>query len=256
MPRGDRVHLYTVSWNEQAMLGYFFRHYDRFVDRYVFYDDGSDDGTRERLEAHPRVEIRRFERTDPNSFILSARALYDRHWKESRGAADWVIVGAVDEHLWHPRLRGVSRRHAGVRSHGDTGARLRDDRDRFPRPGRRAGRNQCPRCPRRPLEQAQSLRSERHRGDALRRRTPHRGADRPGRLSRSGRGPPAALQVPEHRLRGTPPRPARDRSRPDRPPASAGATSSTSTASSSSRRSPTSMPRPWTCSASARAPTQ
>jgi Glycosyl transferase family 2 len=104
MPRRNRVHLYTVSWNEQAMLGYFFRHYDRFVDRYVFYDDGSDDGTRERLEAHPRVEIRRFERTDPESFILSARALYDRHWKESRGAADWVIVGAVDEHLWHPHF--------------------------------------------------------------------------------------------------------------------------------------------------------
>jgi len=65
MSRRDRVHLYTVSWNEQAMLGYFFRHYDRFVDRYVFYDDGSDDGTRERLQAHPRVEVRRFERTDP-----------------------------------------------------------------------------------------------------------------------------------------------------------------------------------------------
>lgn len=71
MPRRDRVHLYTVSWNEQAMLGYFFRHYDRFVDRYVFYDDGSDDGTRERLDAHPRVEVRRFERTDPHSFRVA-----------------------------------------------------------------------------------------------------------------------------------------------------------------------------------------
>jgi len=104
MPRRDRVHLYTVSWNEQSMLGYFFRHYDRFVDRYVFYDDGSDDGTLERLKSHPRVEVRRFERSDPESFILSVRALYDSHWKESRGAADWVIVGAVDEHLWHSRF--------------------------------------------------------------------------------------------------------------------------------------------------------
>ncbi len=116
MPRRDRIHLYTVSWNEQAMLGYFFRHYDRFVDRYVVYDDGSDDGTRERLEAHPRVEVRRFERSDPDSFTLSVRALYDSYWKESRGAADWVMVGAVDEHLWHPRFEEylAAMRAAGV----------------------------------------------------------------------------------------------------------------------------------------------
>ena len=116
MPGRDRIHLYTMSWNEKKMLGYFFRHYDRFVDRYVFFDDGSDDGTIELLAAHPRVEVRRFERTDPKSFVLSARALNDQNWKESRGSADWVIVGAVDEHLWHRDLDGylAAMRAAGV----------------------------------------------------------------------------------------------------------------------------------------------
>jgi len=95
-----RVHLYTVCWNEADMLGYFFRHYDRWVDRYVIHDDGSDDGSLDILRAHPKVELRRFRRVRSDSFVLSHTAMQDEAWKESRGAADWVVVTAIDEHLW------------------------------------------------------------------------------------------------------------------------------------------------------------
>jgi len=96
------VHLYTVTWNEADMLGFFFRHYDAWVDRYVVYDDGSVDGTIERLCRHPRVEVRRFPRLVPDSFVASHRALHESCWQESRGVADWVVVTAVDEHLHVP----------------------------------------------------------------------------------------------------------------------------------------------------------
>jgi hypothetical protein len=99
-----RIHLYTICWNEAAMLGFFFRHYDPWVSRYVFFDDGSTDGTLDILARHPRVEIRRFVREAPDSYVKSALILQDRMWKESRGAADWVVITAVDEHLHHPRL--------------------------------------------------------------------------------------------------------------------------------------------------------
>lgn len=99
-----RIHLYTICWNEAAMLGFFFRHYDPWISRYVFYDDGSTDGTLEILARHPRVEVRRFQREQPDSYVQSALLLQDRMWKESRGAADWVVITAVDEHLHHPRL--------------------------------------------------------------------------------------------------------------------------------------------------------
>jgi hypothetical protein len=99
-----RVHLYTIGWNEEAMLGFFFRHYDPWISRYVFYDDGSTDGTLAILAAHPRVEVRRFERVVPDSFVLSARELHNSVWKESRRFADWVVLTAVDEHLHHPQL--------------------------------------------------------------------------------------------------------------------------------------------------------
>ncbi|MCU0890014.1 MAG: glycosyltransferase family 2 protein [Rubritepida sp.] len=97
-----RIHLYTLSWNEEAQLAFFFRHYDPWVSRYVFYDDGSTDGTLDLLRRHPRVEIRRFERVDPGSFVKSQQKLQNRVWKESRGAADWVVITAVDEHLHRP----------------------------------------------------------------------------------------------------------------------------------------------------------
>ena len=87
------------------MLPFFFRHYDRYVERYVFYDDGSNDRTAEILSHHSRVELRRLPRSDSDSFIQSAATIRDNVWKESRGQADWVIVTDVDEHLYHPELQ-------------------------------------------------------------------------------------------------------------------------------------------------------
>jgi glycosyltransferase involved in cell wall biosynthesis len=97
-----KIHLYTILWNEEEMLPFFFRHYDPMVDRYVVYDDGSTDRTRAMLAAHPRVEVRPFVRSNSESFVLSCQSLHDEVWKESRGKADWVIMTDVDEHLYHP----------------------------------------------------------------------------------------------------------------------------------------------------------
>lgn len=97
-----RIHLYTILWNEEKMLPFFFRHYDSLVERYVVYDDGSTDRTLDMLAAHPRVEVRPFLRSNVESFVLSSQSLHNNVWKESRGRAHWVIVTAVDEHLHHP----------------------------------------------------------------------------------------------------------------------------------------------------------
>jgi hypothetical protein len=95
------VHLYAQCWNDALMLPFFFRHYDVLVDRYFIYDDGSTDGSWELLQAHRKVDARRFSRTIPESFALSEQVFSDQCWKESRGRADWVIVIDLDEHLFH-----------------------------------------------------------------------------------------------------------------------------------------------------------
>jgi glycosyl transferase family 2 len=53
------VHLYTFGWNEMPMIGFFLRHYEPWVDKFIFFDDGSTDGTLELLASKSNVEIRR-----------------------------------------------------------------------------------------------------------------------------------------------------------------------------------------------------
>jgi hypothetical protein len=88
------------------MLGFFFRHYDRLVERYFIFDDGSEDGSLDILRAHPRVTLRPFVYTHPQSRILSSVDFFENCWHASRGQADWVIVTDIDEHLWHRDLEG------------------------------------------------------------------------------------------------------------------------------------------------------
>jgi hypothetical protein len=96
--------LYALSLNEINMLAFLFRHYDPWIDRYVFYDDGSTDATLSVLAGRPNVEVRRFERVRPDSFVESTRIWQNGAWKESRGKAAWVVVTAIDEHIHHASM--------------------------------------------------------------------------------------------------------------------------------------------------------
>ena len=77
------------------IIGFFFRHYEPWVDKFIFFDDGSTDGTLELLASKKNVEVRPFTYAFPDSFSLSVQAWRNSCWKESRGEADWVIVTDV-----------------------------------------------------------------------------------------------------------------------------------------------------------------
>ena len=103
--RDVEIHLYALCWNEERMLPYFFRHYDRLVSRYFIFDNGSTDRSIDMLKLNPKVTLGSFQ-VEGDSFVVAALNQYNECWKQSRGQADWVIVCNVDEHIYHPDLKG------------------------------------------------------------------------------------------------------------------------------------------------------
>lgn len=108
--RKPRIHYYGPMWNEELILPFVLRHYEPWVERFVFFDSNSDDGSVALLRRHPKVEVRQFIWGHPDSLVLSVTGLQEECWKESRGAADWVIVAETDELLHHRDLFGYLRR--------------------------------------------------------------------------------------------------------------------------------------------------
>lgn len=95
-PARDAVVLVSVIRNEAAILGDFLAHHRRIgVDRFVVLDNGSTDGTTERLAAEPDVDLhlvrRRFLPPFKQGWINRAIAEY--------GHDRWYAYADADEHL-------------------------------------------------------------------------------------------------------------------------------------------------------------
>ena len=98
-----KVDVYSIMRNEIKILPYFLRHYETFADRIFVWDDGSNDGTREMLEVHPKVKLLPLNlgRADDEYFV---RYLWPKYKIISRGHADWTICVDADEFIYHPNI--------------------------------------------------------------------------------------------------------------------------------------------------------
>jgi len=129
------IDLYTITWNDRRVLPFFLEHYAPWVDRFVVFDDQSDDGSTQALARHPKVDLRPFP-PKGESFVLAALNLWQHAWKESRGRADWVVLCNVDEFFHHPAGMGAYLQRCTAE-----GATIIHPRgyemvgDRFPEPG-------------------------------------------------------------------------------------------------------------------------
>lgn len=111
------LHAYTQGRNESYMLPHYLRHYLHFCEHVFFIDDGSDDGTREIVQAEPRATLLEY----GFSGVLSEHQMgevYGREWaRHSRGVADWVLFSDTDEFIYHPDLRAVLAAQLPQRDH-------------------------------------------------------------------------------------------------------------------------------------------
>lgn len=105
-----KVWVYCILRNEAALLPYFLRHYSTFADRITFYDDHSDDGSRQIIEAWPKTVLRDWNGEHgivDDEFLACA----NQEWKEAIGHADWVAWVDIDEFLYHPSILEVMNRY-------------------------------------------------------------------------------------------------------------------------------------------------
>lgn len=101
-----RIWLYSIVRDEAPILPYFLRHYTPWVERLIFYDDHSTDGTRGLIQGCSAAELRDWPGTHgivDDEFTQFA----NEQWKEARGHVDWIIWCDADEFLYHPDIIGV-----------------------------------------------------------------------------------------------------------------------------------------------------
>ena len=97
------IHYYAVCWNEEKMLPFMFDYYGQFVDHFTIYDNYSDDSSEAIILSHPNTEIKKFSMGgEINDYIY--QDIKNNCWKRSRGKADYVIVGDIDEFIYHPDI--------------------------------------------------------------------------------------------------------------------------------------------------------
>lgn len=105
-----RIWLFCICRNEARIMPYLLRHYCPWVTKLIFYDDQSDDGTREIIQSWHNTELRNWPGSHgivDDEFLSFA----NEQWKEARGQAEWVIWIDADEFLYNPDMTGLLLRY-------------------------------------------------------------------------------------------------------------------------------------------------
>lgn len=94
-----KIWIFSLCRNEKDMVPFYLRHYETFADRILVWDDWSNDGTRDLLGKHPKVDLMNWpydNGIDEDQFLQFAINTY----KMARGKADWVMWVDMDEFVW------------------------------------------------------------------------------------------------------------------------------------------------------------
>ncbi len=91
-----KIEVFALCYNEEILLPFFLRHYERFASRITVYDNYSTDRSPEICRAHPLVNLVQY---DSGNQIRDDLYLDIKNncWKHS--TADWVVVCDMDEFL-------------------------------------------------------------------------------------------------------------------------------------------------------------
>ena len=104
------ISVLAVCFNEEQILPFFLRHYEKFADRITVYDNYSTDGSWDVLNSHPLVQAVRYDTGGllSNDTFLSIK---NHSWKKDVGGTDWQVVCDIDELIWHHDIRALLARY-------------------------------------------------------------------------------------------------------------------------------------------------
>lgn len=118
-----KIHIHSVIYNEEVMLPYFLRHYEKFVDKIFLRIQPSTDNTLRIAKAHPKVVIVDYktEYAGGKDYynIMDLMEVRNNDWKNYSNSTncDWVINVDCDEFLYHPSIINILE---GYRKRGVT----------------------------------------------------------------------------------------------------------------------------------------
>lgn len=99
-----KITLITVCKNEADILPFFFRHYEPFVDQFVFFDNESTDDT-SRIIAE-RDDSLRIAYNSLGFLKEEVLTMIRSHAYQNLALdSDWFLIVDTDEFLWHPDMR-------------------------------------------------------------------------------------------------------------------------------------------------------
>jgi hypothetical protein len=98
-----KIHLYTISWNEEGMLPHFLKYYTQFCEKIFIYDNLSTDLTKEIALSYSGVEFLQYDTSGEIRDDIYLK-IKNEAWKKSRDKADFVIVCDIDEFIYHHNL--------------------------------------------------------------------------------------------------------------------------------------------------------
>jgi glycosyltransferase involved in cell wall biosynthesis len=104
------IEVFTLTYNNEKMLKYFLRHYSTFCSKITVFDNQSTDNTVNVAKGYGAEVI---EYDTNNTFDEATLVnICNSCWKGS--GADWVIIVAVDEFVYHPEIIKVLERVNGT----------------------------------------------------------------------------------------------------------------------------------------------
>lgn len=99
-----KIVLITLCKNEQFILPFFLRHYEKFVDEIHIHDNQSTDGSIEIIKLHPKCIFYSYDTGGTMCDIVHTE-IKNNFYK--RLEADWFIIVDIDEFVYHPDIRQV-----------------------------------------------------------------------------------------------------------------------------------------------------